>query len=65
MSELVLVLNVIRRGNCFRKEKRGGGGHANSTRGSQAITYPSTTHAQRCLTTVIGRETVFSKWCGL
>ena len=36
----------------------------NSTRGSQAVTHPSTNRAQCCLTSVIGRELVFSTWYG-
>ena len=36
----------------------------NSTRCSQAVTHPSTNRAQRCLTSVIGRELVFSTWYG-
>ena len=36
----------------------------NSTWCSQAITHPSTNHAQRCLTAVIRREPVFSTWYG-
>ena len=31
---------------------------------SQAVTHPSTNHAQRCLTSVIGRELVCSTWYG-
>ena len=31
-----------------------------STRYSQAVTHPSTNRTQRCLTSVIGREPVFS-----
>ena len=31
---------------------------------SQAVTHPSTNPAQRCLTSVIGRERVFSTWYG-
>ena len=38
--------------------------NANSTWGSQAVTHPSTNQAQCCLTSVIGRELVFSTWYG-
>ena len=38
--------------------------NANSTWCSQAVTHPSTNHAQRCLTAVIRREPVFSTWYG-
>ena len=31
---------------------------------SQAVTHPSTNQARRCLTSVIGREPVFSTWYG-
>ena len=34
----------------------------NSTWCSQAVTHPSTNHAQRCLTAVIRREPVFWTW---
>ena len=34
------------------------------TRYSQAVTHPSTNRARRCLTSVIGREPVFSTWYG-
>ena len=37
---------------------------ANGTWCSQAVTHPSTNQAQRCLTSVIGRELVFSTWYG-
>ena len=37
---------------------------ANSTWCSQAVTHPSTNQAQRCLTSVIGRELVLSTWYG-
>ena len=37
---------------------------ANTTWCSQAVTQPSTNHAQRYLTAVIGREPVFSTWYG-
>ena len=36
----------------------------NSTRGSQAVTHPSTKRALRCLTSGIGREPVCSTWYG-
>ncbi|GBP15865.1 hypothetical protein EVAR_12464_1 [Eumeta japonica] len=35
---------------------------ANITRCSQAVTHPSTDRARRCLTSVIGREPVYSAW---
>ena len=35
-----------------------------STMYSQAVTHPSTNMAQCCLTSVIGRELVFSTWYG-
>ena len=35
-----------------------------STGYSQAVTHPSTNPAQRCLTSVIGRELVLSAWYG-
>ena len=35
-----------------------------STRYSQAVTHPSTNRARRCLTSVIGREPLFSTWYG-
>ncbi|KAF0772813.1 Uncharacterized protein FWK35_00003631 [Aphis craccivora] len=31
---------------------------------SQAVTHPSTNYARRCLTSVIGRELVYSTWYG-
>ncbi|GBP70338.1 hypothetical protein EVAR_48265_1 [Eumeta japonica] len=37
---------------------------ANITRCSQAVTHPSTDRARRCLTSVIGREPVYSAWYG-
>ena len=40
----------------FREDKK----DANSTLYSQAVTHPSTNEAQRCLTSVIGRELVHS-----
>ena len=43
-----------------RIEKR----KAYNTKCSQAVTHPSTNSAQRCLTSVIGRELVHSTWYG-
>ena len=40
------------------------GKEAYDTRCSQAVTHPSTGRARRCLTSVIGREPVFSAWYG-
>ena len=36
--------------------------HANAH--ANAVTHPSTNRARRCLTSVIGREPVFSTWYG-
>ena len=44
----------------FEREKK----KAYNTCGSQAVTHPSTEQAQRCLTSVIGREQVYSAWYG-
>ena len=44
----------------IKKKKR----KAYDTRCSQAVTHPSTGRARRCLTSVIGREPVFSAWYG-
>ena len=38
--------------------------NANSTWCSQAVTHPTTNHAQSCLTAVIKREPVFTTWYG-
>ena len=45
-----------------KKKKRKG--EAYNTRGSQAVTHPSTKRARRCLTSVIRREPVYSAWYG-
>ena len=37
---------------------------AYNTRYSQAVSHPSTNRARRCLTSVIGREPVYSAWYG-
>ena len=39
-------------------------GKAYDTGSSQAVPHPSTIPARRCLTSVIGRERVFSSWYG-
>ena len=38
--------------------------NANNIWCSQAVTHPSTNRTQRCLTSLIGREAVYSTWCG-
>ena len=38
--------------------------NANNIRCSQAVTHPSTDRTRRCLTSLIGREAVYSTWCG-
>ena len=45
---------------CMEGEKN----KAYNTCGSQAVTHPSTEQAQHCLTSVIGREPVYSAWYG-
>ena len=47
-----------------RRKKKKKKKKAYSTRYSQAVTHPSTNLARRCLTSVIGREPVFSTWYG-
>ena len=42
----------------------GGGKKAYNTCCSQAVTHPGTGQAQYCLTSVIGRELVYSVWYG-
>ena len=55
MSEVLILLEM---------ERKKGKSDAYSTAYSQAVTHPSTNAAQRCLTSVIGRELVFSTWYG-
>ena len=52
-----------KKGEIERKEKQKKS-KVYSTRYSQAVTHPSTDRARRCLTSVIGREPVFSTWYG-
>ena len=44
----------------WRKQRK----KANNTWGSHLVTHDSTNQARRCLTSVIGREPVFSTWYG-
>ncbi|GBP78809.1 hypothetical protein EVAR_65319_1 [Eumeta japonica] len=48
----------------MKKKNRKDKTKANITRCSQAVTHPSTDRARRCLTSVIGREPVYSAWYG-
>ena len=57
-SKLALKRKFWRKKN--NKTKR----NVYSIRYSQAVTHPSTDLTRRCLTSVIGREPVFSTWCG-
>ena len=54
------VANSKRNQNKKKKKKF----MANSTQCSQAVSHPSTNRAQHCLTSVIGRELVYSMWYG-
>ena len=51
IADLLIVIKVIYR-------------QVHSTQYSQAVTHPSTNYARRCLTSVIGRELVYSTWYG-
>ena len=59
VEELMSKLTQSVRNFENRKKK-----YAYGTRYSQAVTHPSTNRARRCLTSVIGREPVFSTWYG-
>ena len=48
----------------FRPQKEKKFEKAYDTGSSQAVPHPSTIPARRCLTSVIGRERVFSSWYG-
>ena len=52
------------RQNFRRKVKTDAQQKAYDTRYSQAVTHPSTNRSQPCLTSVIGRELVYSRWYG-
>ncbi len=54
-----VIISVFRFGKRTKEAE-----FANGTGGSQAATHPSTNPAQRCLTSVIGRELVCSTWYG-
>ena len=55
-------LNIIT--NQKKKSKKSQNSKVYSTRYSQAVSHPSTNRARHCLTSVIGREPVYSTWCG-
>ena len=46
------------------KKRKGRGQNVYSNLYSQAVTHPSTNRSQPCLTSVIGRELVYSRWYG-
>ena len=48
----------------FHELFNGKGQKVYSTWYSQAVSHPSTNQARRCLTSVIGREPVYSTWYG-
>ena len=50
--------------HCWMKAAQNQKTKVYNTRYSQAVTHPSTNRARRCLTSVIGREPVFSTWYG-
>ena len=49
---------------CIKKRSKKKSKRAYDTRGSQAVSDPSTNRAQRCLTCQIRRDGVLSTWCG-
>ena len=61
---ITLVNNKVSVLKMNKRIKKKAKENVNVTRGSQAVTHPSTNRAQRCLTSVIGREPVLSAWYG-
>ncbi|KAG8233045.1 hypothetical protein J437_LFUL004266 [Ladona fulva] len=59
-----IVVWPLARTNELRKEFIRIECYASSRLNSEAVTHPSTIRALRCLTSVIGREPVFSSWYG-
>ncbi len=60
-DEICIKLLII---SSYKIERQKVKKNANDTRCSQAVTHLSTNRAQWCLTSVIGRELVYSSWYG-
>ncbi len=62
----LICLDSVRASSVSRMATKGGKTMQNvySNLYSQAVTHPSTNRSQPCLTSVIGRELVYSRWYG-